>query len=99
MVLIRVDLPQPSGPRTQKCSPTSMRSDTSSSAGRSADSPRTTVTFCKAKSGGGVCISDSGKTRNYLNRARFEGKELREGARVKPFKNVTRAIHVAPFDM
>jgi hypothetical protein len=34
--------------------------------------------LCKAKSGG-VGISDSGKTRNYLNRARFEGKELREG--------------------
>jgi hypothetical protein len=43
-----------------------MRSDTSSSAGRSADSPRTTVTFCKAKSGGGVGISDSGKIETIL---------------------------------
>jgi hypothetical protein len=43
-----------------------MRSDTPSSAGRSAGAPRTTVTFSKAKSGGDVGISDSGKTRTIL---------------------------------
>src|SRR5208282_5037466 len=74
MVLISVDLPQPFGPRMQTCSPASMRSETPSSAGRSVDSPRTTVTSCKARRGGGVVISDSCERELYLNRAEIRGK-------------------------
>src|SRR5580692_3920693 len=67
MVLISVDLPQPFGPNMQTCSPAPMRSDTPSSAGRAEDSPRTTVTSCKARSGGGVGISDSINMRSILS--------------------------------
>src|ERR1700748_2380517 len=48
MVLMRVDLPQPFGPRMQTCSPEPILSEMS---WRAARSPRMTVTWLRARSG------------------------------------------------